>query len=63
MKTEHKLKLPIDSYCTTHSLRLRGVMAVIPTLYALPDGVGPGAENVAPTHVVVLHHLCLRDYL
>ena len=32
-------------------------------LDGLPDGEGPGPEDVAAGHVVVLHHLSFRQHL
>ena len=37
--------------------------SVEPGLDPLPDGEGPGAQHVAPAHVVVLDHLRLGDHL
>lgn len=33
------------------------------TLYLLPDGKGPGPQDVAATYVIILHHLSLGDDL
>ena len=33
------------------------------TLDVLPDGVGPGPQDVAAADIVVVHHLCLGDDL